>query len=392
MRCCRSRSIRSQEFRVTVGGEGADQGRSSGGQVVLVTKSGTNQLHGSLYEYNRNTATSANTWFNNQSGVPVQQLVRNQFGASIGGPIKKDRMFYFFAIGSSASTPAAWRRCGRCLRRSLKQGFCRSQLTDGSVQTISPSELPQIDPLGIGLNTPYQKILNQYPGRQRSRIRPGRRIELQRLPVQRAGSFEQHGLGAKLDYRLDDAGKHTLSLRGTLQRQHAGSDPGAVSRPGAGIHSARQQQRDCRRATRPCSAHPDQFIYLWPDATGPGVLGRDRNRISVRTDCASLLCRISSARPKGQDKSPEQVLDDVTWTKGKHTITMGVNFRFNRNNTRAYTNSFPLYAYGATELIGLGEDIDNRPSLSGGQARQSESATGESDGGHQRFGHAAGHS
>src|SRR6516162_9175093 len=53
-----------QEFRVTVGGLGADEGRSSGGQVVLITKSGTNQLHGSLYEYNRNTATSANTWFN----------------------------------------------------------------------------------------------------------------------------------------------------------------------------------------------------------------------------------------------------------------------------------------------------------------------------------------
>src|SRR6202158_6099326 len=84
-----------QEFRVTVGGEGVDQGRSSGGQVVLVTKSGTNQLHGSLYEYNRNTATAANTWFNNQSGVPAQQLVRNQFGASIGCPIKKDRAFYF---------------------------------------------------------------------------------------------------------------------------------------------------------------------------------------------------------------------------------------------------------------------------------------------------------
>jgi hypothetical protein len=54
-----------EEFRVTVSGQGADQGRSSGGQVVLLTKSGTNQIHGSLYEYNRNTATSANTWFNN---------------------------------------------------------------------------------------------------------------------------------------------------------------------------------------------------------------------------------------------------------------------------------------------------------------------------------------
>src|SRR5579872_5493934 len=58
-----------QEFRVTVAGDGPNQGRSSGGQVVLVTKSGSNQVHGSLYEYNRNTATAANTWFNNQSEI-----------------------------------------------------------------------------------------------------------------------------------------------------------------------------------------------------------------------------------------------------------------------------------------------------------------------------------
>ncbi len=85
-----------QEFRVTVAGQGADEGRSSGGQVVLVTKSGTNQLHGSAYEYNRNTVTAANTWFNNRAGVPVTPLNRNQFGASLGGPVKKDRIFFFF--------------------------------------------------------------------------------------------------------------------------------------------------------------------------------------------------------------------------------------------------------------------------------------------------------
>jgi len=51
-----------EEFRVTVAGQGANMGRSSGGQVALVTKSGTNNLHGSLYEYNRNSATAANTW------------------------------------------------------------------------------------------------------------------------------------------------------------------------------------------------------------------------------------------------------------------------------------------------------------------------------------------
>src|SRR6185503_3168467 len=54
-----------QEFRTTVAGQGADQGRSSGGQVSLVTKSGSNEFHGSLYEYMRNTLTAANSWFSN---------------------------------------------------------------------------------------------------------------------------------------------------------------------------------------------------------------------------------------------------------------------------------------------------------------------------------------
>ncbi len=124
-----------QEFRVTVGGDGVAQGRSSGGQVVLVTKSGTNQFHGSLYEYNRNTATSANTWFNNQSGVPVQQLVRNQFGASVGGPIKKDRLF-FFVNWEQRIDSSSVAQVRAVPSETLNQGLLQAQLTDGSVQSI----------------------------------------------------------------------------------------------------------------------------------------------------------------------------------------------------------------------------------------------------------------
>ncbi len=76
-----------QEFRTTIAGLGADQGRSAGGQVSIVTKSGSNQFHGTLYEYNRNTYTSANSWFSNRAGVARSALVRNQYGASFGGPI-----------------------------------------------------------------------------------------------------------------------------------------------------------------------------------------------------------------------------------------------------------------------------------------------------------------
>src|SRR5579863_2039175 len=204
-----------QEFRVTVGGEGVDQGRSSGGQVVLITKSGTNQLHGSLYEYNRNTATSANTWFNNQSGVPVQQLVRNQFGASVGGPIKKDRLF-FFVNWEQRIDASSVAQVQAVPSESLKQGFLNVQLTDGSVHTIASSELPQVDPLGIGLNTPYQKILTQYPVGNDPAYGQDGGLNFSGYRFNAPDHLNEMAWVAKLDYKLDDAGKHTISVRGTL--------------------------------------------------------------------------------------------------------------------------------------------------------------------------------
>src|SRR5262249_37337580 len=90
-----------QEFRVTTTNANADQGGSSGAQVSLVTKSGTNSFHGSVYEYNRNTYTSANDYFVKlsqlQNGEPntPPKLIRNIFGGSLGGPILKDRLFFF---------------------------------------------------------------------------------------------------------------------------------------------------------------------------------------------------------------------------------------------------------------------------------------------------------
>ncbi len=90
-----------EEFRVTTSNAEADAGSAGGAQVALVTKSGTNTLHGSVYEYNRNSFVSANDYFLKQSqlqsGEPNQPqfLNRNIFGASVGGPIKKDRLFFF---------------------------------------------------------------------------------------------------------------------------------------------------------------------------------------------------------------------------------------------------------------------------------------------------------
>ena len=85
-----------QEFGAQTANPLSASGRGSGGEVQLVTKSGTNQWHGSAFDYLRNTVTEANTFFNNLDGIPKPKLIRNSFGANLGGPIVKDKLFFFF--------------------------------------------------------------------------------------------------------------------------------------------------------------------------------------------------------------------------------------------------------------------------------------------------------
>jgi len=86
-----------EEFRVTTVNANANQGRSSAAQINLVTKSGTNTFHGSLFEYHRNTIFTANDFFSNRAGVPRTKLIRNTYGGAGGGPIKKDKLFFFYS-------------------------------------------------------------------------------------------------------------------------------------------------------------------------------------------------------------------------------------------------------------------------------------------------------
>ena len=114
-----------EEFRVETSAFGAQYGQFSAGVVSVITKSGTNQWHGSLFEFNRNTDFNANTWApaHNAAGkIIVSPYHRNQFGGTVGGPIKKNDAFFFFSYGglrqvtsniyTGAITPTAAERLG----------------------------------------------------------------------------------------------------------------------------------------------------------------------------------------------------------------------------------------------------------------------------------------
>jgi len=84
-----------QEFSVLTGNYSAEYGRTSGGVVNAISKSGTNAFHGDVYEFLRNDKLDANDFFLNASGQPKPAYKRNQFGGAAGGPIRKDRTFIF---------------------------------------------------------------------------------------------------------------------------------------------------------------------------------------------------------------------------------------------------------------------------------------------------------
>jgi outer membrane receptor protein involved in Fe transport len=100
-----------QEFRVITNNFDAQYGRAAGGVVNVSTKSGTDAFHGDAWEFNRLAAYTANTFDNNAHGTPKGQYTRNQFGWDVGGPIKKDKLFFyesteFLRVRSGASVLA----------------------------------------------------------------------------------------------------------------------------------------------------------------------------------------------------------------------------------------------------------------------------------------------
>ena len=84
-----------QEFSVLTGGFPAEYGRATGGVVNAITRSGTNQFHGAVYEFLRNSALDSNDFFSRVAGTPKPPFKRNQFGVSAGAPIIKDRLWVF---------------------------------------------------------------------------------------------------------------------------------------------------------------------------------------------------------------------------------------------------------------------------------------------------------
>ena len=147
-----------QELKTTVTGDDATFGHSSGGQLELVTKSGTNAFHGQASDLNRVTAYTANSYFNDLQGIPNPKLIRNQFLGDLGGPIIKNKLFFFFSYNGLRADQ------NQQINETVPDpAFLNGQLnyinTSGNLVTTPvggpgvQNSLANLDPQGIGANT-----------------------------------------------------------------------------------------------------------------------------------------------------------------------------------------------------------------------------------------------
>ena len=342
-----------QEFRVTVGGQGANLGRSSGGQVTLVTKSGSNTFHGSAYEFNRNTATAANNWFSNRAGIKREALVRNQFGASFGGRIIRDRLFFFGNFENRIDASA--RGVSRIVpTETLKQGNVLFRTSNGAVQTLSPADVRTIDPLGIGFNNTVSARLNAYPAGNDPSLGADRGLNFTGLRFNAPFKQNDKAYVAKLDYIISP--RQTLAARGTLAdgsqdllvAQFPGQAPAATllnnSRGISAVHTFVVKTNLINTFT---------FGLTRLGVNQAGTVG---DRLAFDT-VDTILNYNNDARSFIRINPVYNYADDVTYTKGKHTISSGFNLRTISNRRASSVNSFANYSFSRNTLRGLGGDI-----------------------------------
>jgi hypothetical protein len=347
-----------QEFRVTVGGQNANLGRSSGGQVSLVTKSGSNYFHGSAYEFHRNTATAANNWFSNRAGVKREALVRNQFGASLGGRLIRDRAFFFVNYEQRIDA-SAQARTRNVPTETLKQGIISFRTTDGAVHRLSPAEVRQIDPLGIGYSSTMQQYLAFYPAGNDPSAGADRGLNFMGFRFNAPFRQDDKAYVAKFDFNLDSAGKHTVSWRGTLAdnaqdvqvAQFPGQDPASKLLNNSRGFGSRYTSVLRANLVNVVSVGLTRLGLEQSGTVGPNVAF---DGIDAQQNFSA------AARGFGRRIPTWNVANDLTWTKGTHTVQGGVNFRFIRFDRKSFLNSFPSYTFSRNTLLGLGSDITNR--------------------------------
>jgi hypothetical protein len=404
-----------QEFRVTTGNYDAESGRSSGAQVSLVTKSGTNAFHGSGYEYYRPNFTVANDWFNKQSelssGLPNTPgfVLRNTFGGTFGGPIKKDRLFFFMAYeGQRTSDQQQVTREVPTL--SMQEGYLKYICDPGSdpncaitnpsinvvgggttfpgfnVVTLTPGQVGALDtnceasapptcpatpgnPAGGGPNGLVTNIggantaalFTKYP--LPNSTTEGDLLNTAAFTFPGADPVKHDTYIVKLDYKINASGTHSLFVRGNLQNDHEKQPPQFPGQPPFDFITNNSKGIAAGYTALISNNVINNFRYAFiRQGLGTGGLN-SQDYVTYRglDDTQGL-----GSQTILTNVPVHNFVDDVSWTKGTHTIQFGTNWRIIHNNRQSNADNIStaqtnLYWMNPSFIANEGVSLD--PSL-----------------------------
>ena len=373
-----------QEFRVSTSNYGADQGRSAGAQVALVTKGGTNLFHGAAYEFNRSGIGEANDYFiknselaSNQPNTPPH-LVRNIFGAAVGGPIKRDRLFFFVnyeghrlseADSAVRTIPSASLRDGvitylcdtgggpgpldpRCGHANTVTGVSgKSYTIPAGYFALGPSQLKAMDPQGIGPNPASLKYFNGFPLPNDQSVGDNFNYTGFRFP---APSKERDDwLVARIDYKLTANGNHTLFWRGSGANDN---NPEAPYLPGTpALHTLIDRSKGFVAGYTAILRSNLVNNFRW------GLTRQSLNDLGSSATPFIFIRGLDGAANGDQGTTysnaftlpVNNIVDDVAWTKGNHSITFGTNIVLIRN-ADANQNSSYSFAFTNSDWVDVG--------------------------------------
>src|ERR1700757_1529658 len=356
-----------QEFRVTTTNYGADQGQGSGAQVALVTKSGTNAFHGSLYENLRNTITSANDYLVKQSelniGLPNKplQLNRNIFGVSFGGPIQRDRLYFFTNYEGTRE-----REEQRAERVIPTQALCKGtfQYVNAGSTSITSWGVPQLkllDPKGIGLDPAMLDPINHTGYLDRTfctgqtvanDFSAGDGLNYAGYVFRAPTKLDNDQFIARIDYHLTADGKHTLFWRGNLNDLR---NPGAPFLPGT--YHTLPGELNPSAPMQTTADHSKGFalgyiVVLSPTMANSFHWGFTRQSFGVLGNTNQQWNEFLGL-DRGINFSHSfqlplhNFVDDFSWTKGTHSFQFGTSIKIARNPRTSFLHSNTI-ALGTT--------------------------------------------
>ena len=367
-----------EEFRVTTTNANANQGRSAGAQVSLVTKSGSNDWHGALFEFYRTKKFAANDFFNNKSGVAKPALIRHTFGGALGGPIVKDRAFFFYSFEGDRITqsktvlrdvPLASLGRGEVryqgCAKPIEVDDCTASLA--TLQTLTSAQVASVF-TSVGVNPIALSALAQaaakYPANDFS---IGDGVNTAGFRFAAPVPVKRNSHAAKFDLNINDKQQAFVRMNviyDLIAREQQFPDTAA---PAIWSHPMAIAGGHTWTASNNLI---NNFRYGYTrEAFTSGGDSTD-NSVSFRF----VFSPLTFTRTVSRITPVQNITDDVSWVKGNHAFGFGTNIRLISNRRATFDGSFDdaitnpsWYSGGGSSLTNQINDLDiDAPTIQAG--------------------------